>query len=33
MHFSQAVDASVVRIALDHGLNANLVHKWSRTAP
>ncbi len=24
--------ASVARIAMDHGLNANLVHKWRRTA-
>ena len=24
--------ASVAKIAMDHGLNANLVHKWRRTA-
>ena len=25
-------DASVAKIALEHGLNANLVHKWRRLA-
>jgi transposase len=24
--------ASVAKVAMDHGLNANLVHKWRRTA-
>ncbi|GGO79902.1 transposase [Marinobacterium nitratireducens] len=28
----QQPGASVARIALDHGLNANLVHKWIRAA-
>ena len=28
----QQPDASVARIALDHGLNANLVHKWIRAS-
>uniref|UniRef100_UPI0013157129 IS66-like element accessory protein TnpA n=1 Tax=Marinobacterium profundum TaxID=1714300 RepID=UPI0013157129 len=28
----QEPNASVARIALDHGLNANLVHKWIRAA-
>ncbi len=28
----QQPGASVARIALDHGLNANLVHKWIRAS-
>ena len=27
-----APDASVARVALEHGLNANLVHRWLRIA-
>ncbi len=27
-----APGASVAKVALDHGLNANLVHKWRRSA-
>lgn len=26
----QATDASVARIALNHGLNVNMVHRWIR---
>jgi transposase len=29
----QAPGASVAKVALDHGLNANLVHKWRRETP
>ncbi len=28
----QQPEASIARIAQDHGLNANLVHKWIRSA-
>lgn len=28
----QGADTSVARVALDHGLNANLVHNWIRSA-
>jgi transposase len=27
-----APGASVAKVAMDHGLNANLVHKWRRSA-
>lgn len=32
LHECAQADSSVARVALAHGLNANLVHKWRRQA-